>query len=267
MDGNVTGQWMQHFVLRKLVLFTVLLTEEAYCLRKMKELRKQRLSHHHHTIDLVTQDWLTVSTNSNFFLSWTSWMRQTYSSAALAKSLCSISRVASALKRVNINKSNLKALREGSYKFNCTKSFLTSSWWQWSRHSPIQNSLIFCAIGLGSRHCFVFMADSGLSLRQDHWAAEASSWPLVLVSIAICQWQAQCTAAIQYSNKCTVLYISLASPTYNDDKRKRPPEYQTDTKSVLTYNKTLCVMFEPKSRSYQFVHQQRNMRTQCKYFV
>ena len=48
MDGNVTGQWMQHFVLRKLVLFTVLLTEEAYCLRKMKELRKQRLPHHQH---------------------------------------------------------------------------------------------------------------------------------------------------------------------------------------------------------------------------
>ena len=44
-------------------------------------------------------DSLTVSTNSNFFLSWTSWMRQTYSSAALAKSLCSISSVASAWKQ------------------------------------------------------------------------------------------------------------------------------------------------------------------------
>ena len=55
------------------------------------------------TTDLVTQDLLTVSTNSNFFLSWTSWMRQTYSSAALAKSLCSISRVASAWKIGNIN--------------------------------------------------------------------------------------------------------------------------------------------------------------------
>ena len=26
-------------------------------------------------------------------------------------------------------------------------------------------------------------------------------------------------------------------------------------------------MFRPKSRYYQFIHQQRNMRTQCKYFV
>ena len=44
---------------------------------------------------------LTVSTNSNFFLSCTSWMRHTYSNAARAKSRCSISSVASACNQKN----------------------------------------------------------------------------------------------------------------------------------------------------------------------
>ena len=104
MDGFMIGHWMHHFVLSKLVLFTALLTQGV----KKAEIISS-------PSDLPSPDWLTaltVSTNSNFFLSWTSWMRQTYSSAALAKSLCSISRVASAWKQ----KQSYKCLRAVKYK-------------------------------------------------------------------------------------------------------------------------------------------------------
>ena len=172
MDGNVTGQRMQHFVLRKLVLFTVLLTEEAYFLRKMKELRKQRLSHHHrhwscdtgltHRLyELKLLPLLDLLDEADILQRGPREVPLLHLQGGV-----SLKKGKHKQKRFNMYKTNL-------YKFNGTKSFLTSSWWQLSRHSPIQISLILCATGLCSRHCFVFMADSGLSLRQDHWAAEA----------------------------------------------------------------------------------------------
>ena len=145
MDGNVTGQWMQHFVLRKLVLFTVMLTEEAYFLRKMKELRKQRLSHQH-------RHWScdTGLTHRLYELKLLPLLDLLDEADILQRGPREVPLLhlqgGVSLKKGKHKQKRLKMCKANLSRFNGTKSFLTSSWWQLSRHSPIQISLIFCAI-------------------------------------------------------------------------------------------------------------------------
>ena len=207
----MTGHWMHHFVLSKLVLFTALLTQGV----KKAEIISS-------PSDLPSPDWLTaltVSTNSNFFLSWTSWMRQTYSSAALAKSLCSISRVASAWKTNTILEMFYEQSNTTKFSYIIMMT-MNSVWLLNPTHLLCNNfSSIFCVYGW----LWVIIAT----------LAETSSWPAG--SIAVCHLPVASSvytrAICQYSNKCTSVHCTR--PVESDfimmnDTRKRPPKYQTD---------------------------------------
>ncbi len=88
---------LEHVRVEVLCHLVPLVVEREPAVHERKELRKGNAKFEFELYSFLFGK-ATVSTNSNFFLSWTSCMRQTYSRPARMKSRCSISRVASAWK-------------------------------------------------------------------------------------------------------------------------------------------------------------------------